>query len=37
MDFSRCDITWTHVSVTAFAVATIIALAIVAVQRGWLR
>ena len=37
MDFSQCDITWTHVSVTAVMVFSVLALAVVAVRRGWIR
>ena len=37
MDFSRCDITWGHVSLTALIVFLVLALAVVAVRRGWLR
>jgi hypothetical protein len=37
MDFSRCDITWCHVSVTAVIVSLVLALAVVAVRKGWLR
>ena len=37
MDFSRCDITWTHVIVTAVIVSLVLALAVVAVRRGWIR
>ena len=37
MDFSRCDITWAHVSLTAVIVTLVLALAVVAVRKGWLR
>ena len=37
MDFSRCDITWGHVIVTAVIVSLVLALAVVAVRRGWIR
>jgi hypothetical protein len=37
MDFSRCDITWTHVSLTAVIVTLVLALAVAAARKGWLR
>tara|TARA_R110002126_G_scaffold130940_1_gene274575 strand:- start:641 stop:754 length:114 start_codon:yes stop_codon:yes gene_type:complete len=37
MDFSRCDITWGHVGVTAVVVSLVLALAVVAARKGWIR
>lgn len=35
MDFSRCDLSWTHViAAWAFAIS-VLALAYVAVRKGW--
>lgn len=37
MDFSRMELDWTHV-VSAWAfVATVLALAVVAVRKGWVK
>lgn len=37
MDFSRCDITWGHVSLAAVLVSLVLALAVVAVRKGWIK
>jgi hypothetical protein len=37
MDFSRCNLEWSHVGVTAIIVFSVLALAVVAVRRGWFR
>ena len=35
MDFSRLDLTWTHVIGAWVFAITVLALAVVAVRRGW--
>lgn len=35
MDFSRCDLSWTHVIGAWVFAATVLVLAYVAVRRGW--
>lgn len=35
MDFSNCNLEWTHVGLAWGITATVLALAVVAVRRGW--